>query len=247
MPTLRKILDILTDVYIMPRTCPVCGSRLEDNEKAMCTACLIKLPVCHERGPEIFDMRSAVSNASVLCGMVQAWFHYDPASQYAVIIRTAKYRDTPSLAYELGHLFARDLKKRLPENTEAGPMHVCDIDVLLPMPMHFFKRIRRGYNQAEELARGMGDELGIPVADNLIALKPHSTQTRLSYRKRTANLRGTMAVNDAHELRGMNVGIVDDIITTGSSMTEAAVSLSWSMPHMDSLSFLALGLTRKKN
>lgn len=247
MSILSKILDILTDVYLMPRTCPVCGDRLEKNEKAMCTACLIRLPVCHECGPEIFDMRSAVSNASVLCGIVRAWFHYDPVSPYAELIRTAKYRDIPSLAYELGRLFARDLKQRPLENTEAGPMHVCDIDVLLPMPMHSLKRIRRGYNQAEELARGMGDELGIPVADNLIAVRPHRTQTRLSYRKRTANLCGTMTVNDAHELRGMNVAVVDDIITTGSSMTEAAVSLSWSMPHMASMSFLALGLTRKKN
>ena len=230
----------------MPRVCPVCGCRLEENEIAMCTACLIKLPVCHERGPEIFDLRSAVSNAGSPCGLARAWFHYDPSSPYAELIRTAKYRDMPSLAFELGRLFALDLKREPIQSTEAGLMHISDIDVLMPMPMHRFKRIKRGYNQAEEIARGMSEALSIPVADNLVAVKPHRTQTRLSYRRRTANLLGTMEVRDAHELRGMNIALVDDIITTGSSMTEAVVSLSWAMPHINSVSFLALGLTRKK-
>ena len=238
---------MITDVYLMPRVCPVCGRRLEEKETAMCTACLIKLPVCREYGPEIFDLRSAASNASAPCGMVNAWFHYDPSSPYAELIRAAKYHDRPSLAFEMGRLFACELKRRQPYYTEAGQMHIYDIDVLLPMPMHKFKRIRRGYNQAEEIARGMARELGIPLADNLVAVKPHRTQTRLSYRRRTANLRGTMDVDDAHELRGMNVAVVDDIITTGSSMTEAAVSLSWAMPDIASISFLALGLTRNKN
>ncbi len=240
---LLSILRRLFDGYVVPRTCPVCGAVLEPAEKAMCMECLMKLPLCHERGVEIFDMRGAVVNASAPVGLVAAWYRYDPVSPYAELVRTAKYRACPSLARELGRMFAREQLRRA---VAARELALADVDVLLPVPMHWSKRLRRGYNQSEEVAAGMAEVLDIPVGDNLVAVKPHKTQTRLSHSQRQSNLRGCFALTFPEELEGLNVAVVDDIITTGSSMNEAAAAISWSAPKVASISFLALGLTVKK-
>ena len=117
---------------------------------------------------------------------------------------------------------------------------LADIDVLLPVPMHWLKRMRRGYNQAEEVARGLGAVTGIPVGDNLVARRGHSTQTHLSQHDRAANISGRFSVVAPDELADLNVMVVDDIITTGATMIEAARALASTA--VASLSLLSLGL-----
>ena len=230
----------LFDTYIVPRTCPVCGATLAPHEGPMCMECLIKLPVCTKSGPEIFDLRGPIVNGASPFGMAAAWYSYDPASPYARLIRNAKYNDSPRLARTLGAMFAAEQLRR---GTAPGQIDIRDIDVLLPMPMHRSKRLKRGYNQSEEIALGMAEVLGLPVGDNLVAVKPHGTQTRLDNTRRAANIKDCFDLHDGHELAGLNVAVVDDIITTGASMTEAATVLSLRAPDAASVSYLALGLT----
>lgn len=243
---LRSFIGIirrLFDGYIIPRTCPVCGCSLESDEDVMCMECLIKMPLCYERGPEIFDIRGAIVNSAAPLGLAAAWYHYDPKSPYANLIRKAKYSDSPRMARRLGAMFAAEQLRR---GTTDGELSIKDVDVLLPMPMHKSKLRKRGYNQSEEIALGMAEVLGIPVGDNLVAIKPHNTQTRLGNTERASNLHGCFALQHAEELAGLNVAIVDDIITTGASMTEAASTLSWGAPNTASISYLALARTVAK-
>lgn len=240
---LRHLADELVDVYLLPRLCPVCGSILRPAEKAMCTQCLLRLPLNTLSGPELFDNRAMSLNAAGEPGMARAWFCYNPASDYAALIKDMKYHGRPKLGRELGRLFAKDLL-RCP--TAPGQIGLADIDVLLPMPMHVLKRLRRGFNQSEYIAQGIADISGAAVADNLVAVRGHRTQTHLSAKERAANLSGSFALLHGHELEGLNVAVVDDIVTTGASASEAFLAISKSVPGVRSISFLALGATTRK-
>ncbi|MCH5222394.1 MAG: ComF family protein [Muribaculaceae bacterium] len=237
---LSRAVQSLVDDYLLPRTCPVCGGPLSADDDAMCVKCLIEMPVCRERGVSLIDSRDVISNAAMPIALVEVLMMYDPTSKYAHLIRGAKYYDRPQLAYDMGKLFGQELLMRQYKADQITPRQ---IDVLLPMPMYRTKKFLRGYNQSEEIARGLAQVLGCAVGDNLVAVRPHKTQTRLSYSERAKNIKDSFSVRHAEELTGLNVAIVDDIITTGASMGEALMALSWSNAAVSTASLFSLGLT----
>lgn len=209
----------------------------------MCTQCAITMPFCSESGHELLVNRAAIVNAPFPTGMARAWFRYNPDDAYARLVRDAKYHDRPRMARQLGLLFGKHLLALAPE---PGGFHAADIDVLLPMPMHISKKLRRGYNQSEEIAHGIAEAIGAAVADNLVAVRNHGTQTRLSDSRRAQNIRGCFALRHPEELDGLNAAIVDDIITTGASMNEAVLATATAGARLASVSLLAIAATVKK-
>lgn len=237
LSAIRHTVGRLTDLVLVPPVCPVCGAPLADGGAVMCSGCAMNLPMCQRLGPELLDSRAVLDNARMPLGMVRAWFNYDPESDYAELIRKLKYRDSPNLGTRMGRLFGLELCcGAIPDQA------FSELDVLLPLPMHWTKRLRRGYNQTEYIARGLASVCHARVADNLVAVRRHSTQTRLSGSERARNLQGCFELRRGHELDGLKVAIVDDIITTGASMSEALLALMHSSSPA-SVSLLALGAT----
>lgn len=218
--------------WLVPRLCPVCRRPLDTYGHPVCGQCLLSIPRPGVvRDPALAPLNLLANLAYKPC-MAAAWMRYDNPETYARAIRLAKYYDRPALARDLGRLFASEIKATVPET--------ADIDVLLPVPMHWTKRMVRGYNQAQEIARGIGEVLDIPVGDNLVALKPHSTQTRRSGRERRENVRGIYGVVHPEELDGLHTAIVDDIITTGATMAECTRALADWGASLRAISYLAL-------
>lgn len=234
---LKREARMWCDTCLLPRTCAVCGNLLTEKEEDVCFGCMASLPRHRLTGPELFENPAALTNAPFPVGIVRAWYSYNPSDEYASIIRKGKYDDRPAMLRRMGAIFARDLLMSSDSQAVKG------LDVLLPMPMYVLKRMRRGYNQSCEIAAGIGDVLDIPVGDNLVALRGHGTQTRLGFRERSVNIRGCYACRNVEELEGLDVAIVDDVITTGASMSEAMFALAWSGAKPASVSFLALGAT----
>ncbi len=112
----------------------------------------------------------------------------------------------------------------------------------IPVPMHWTKRIRRGYNQATYIASGISGVTGIPIADNLKAVRPHRSQTRNGIRQRIQNVSGIFSVAHPSELNGLSLLVVDDVITTGSTMTQCCGMLH-SQSHPAAVSVLSLALS----
>lgn len=218
-----------------PRTCCCCGNKLKNEEKAICTVCMLELPRTGLHMGFGGRLHEVLSNAVVPQGLASAWFHYDPASRFADLIRKAKYADRPQLAFQMGRAYARELMNDVPERLEAT-------DILLPVPMYKFKQIKRGFNQSEEIAKGISCETGIPVGDNLTARKRHSTQTRRSLEARRSNVSGIFECNYPEELEGLDIVLVDDVVTSGSTVTECALAIGRSGAIPDSIGVLALGL-----
>jgi ComF family protein len=96
-------------------------------------------------------------------------------------------------------------------------------DMLIAIPIHNRKRRERGYNQAFQFARGLSESLGIPVHENVLIRKVYSiSQTKKNRSERYENVEGVFSINPQYSmLEDKHVALVDDILTTGATLSEA--------------------------
>lgn len=213
---IRSLLDTL-----FPPRCLGCGTPLIDGEKYICLRCLSHLPrsfyhLRPDSNPMIDRFAGVIpfeKSSSLLL--------YSHNSLTGSIIQDFKYRGMPDLARRMGALMAEEL-------TPSG--FFSDIDRLMPMAQHWTRRLKRGYNQTEQLAIGISGVTGIPVAHNLRAYRRHKTQTRMSLTDRRANPRGSFMIRNPETLSGLHLLLLDDVCTTGATMLAAAETLLSAVP-----------------
>ena len=195
--------DLASAIY--PPLCEVCDRPLVDGERIMCLHCNVGLPRTYShvasRGP-VQDR--LVSRAHIR--KVASWFFYQRTSPYTSLIHQAKYHSRPILARELGEMYAREIIK---------DDFFDDIDLIIPIAMSWKKEARRGYNQSEEIARGISNVTGIQVVGNLVVKKDHGTQTSRGAFDRYLNVKDLFKVVNPEELSEILVLVVDDVLTTG--------------------------------
>lgn len=234
MNLLLKRLTGIVDL-ICPRRCLLCGGLLLDAEGKICTYCKAQFEATnyhtdiHNGMVERFAEFPELENAS-------AFFFYSPDSELAQAVQTAKYRHQPQIVRELG----RDVASRL---LMTGFFN--GIDAILPVPLHFIKQMRRGYNQSRVLAKGYSEITGIPIAANLRAVRPHATQTGKSHNERRRNVADVFAVSRPEQLRGKHLLLVDDVCTTGSTIRECAMTLRRALAPNFRFSVLTLCCTHR--
>lgn len=145
--------------------------------------------------------------------MARAVFKFDEKSKK--LIHAFKYYDKTVL----GEKFAEMLVARYREEIEGS-------DLILPVPMHKLKRLLRMYNQAGVLALALGARVGKPVMhDVLVKKKWTSAQTLLPRAARLKNVAGSIVARRAEAVRGKKVILVDDVMTTGASVSACAAVL----------------------
>ena len=236
MNPLRAIIDLL-----LPRVCHICGDKLLDDEDFLCTSCLRKLPLTgYERywtnktGPntDLNPMEQRFAGQLPLDRAYAPYF-YTRDSAIASLVHDFKYRGFSKLAITMGKIGAKTLQAT---DLFEG------IDLLLPVPIHWTKKHRRGYNQSEMIALGISEETGIPVGTQLKARKPHRTQTSLTSQQRIDNTKDVFTVWNPETLEGKRVMIVDDICTTGATLLSAGETIAASTNHNVRISFFTLGV-----
>ncbi len=98
-----------------------------------------------------------------------------------------------------------------------------DIDLIVPVPLHPKKKIIRGYNQSEMFAEGLSESMNIPIlADGLKRLEHSESQTKKHRKERSENVKEAFAVNRHKQLEGKHILLVDDVLTTGSTLETCA-------------------------
>lgn len=193
------VLRALHDV-LMPLRCVFCGTRSVAPERHVCHECRAELPV-------IASPPTAPSSPFVVEVAPFAWaFPIDAAIKALKFGRKLYY--APAFAELLG-----EVSEHLP----------CDIDAVLPVPLHWRRRAFRGFNQAEEIGRPVAQQLGLPLIHDVIRRKATSFQSGLSSRARASNLRGAFIMRGAAGCE--HVLIVDDVITTGTTLRQVAAVL----------------------
>ena len=163
-----------------------------------------------------------------------AWVDYVPHSHFANIIYAIKYGNRPDVARLLGNIVA----------DEFAPSGFFDgMDTIIPMPLHSKRERERGYNQSREFADGLSERTGIPVGNNIITRTRNTkSQTLVSHDERTNNVANAFTLLRPDLIEGRHILVVDDIITTGSSIKSCITELNKAKDI--TFSFLTIGKTR---
>ncbi|MDE5871016.1 MAG: hypothetical protein K2H22_03585 [Muribaculaceae bacterium] len=206
--------------FFMPRTCHLCGCSLRESERVFCVRCIETLPrsLYHRMPLNPMERRFAG-----IVPFVRATGHfiYSRNSELAAAVHDMKYRSFPSVGRRLGEIVGDELHM-------AG--FFDGADCISAVPMHWWKKAKRGYNQVDFIAKGLGDSTGLPVVNVLEANRPHKTQTAMTLEQRMANLTGSFSVKDPDMLKGRGLVIVDDVCTTGSTLRSLAAEVVAAVP-----------------
>jgi len=130
------------------------------------------------------------------------------------MLHALKYKSKPEVGVLLGKWYGQDLKKN---NT------FCDCDIIIPVPLHKKRMKKRGYNQSEFIAKGLAEELQIPVVNDVL-FKKHFTETQTfkSREERWQNTINSFEIKNENLIKDKKILLVDDVITTGAT-TEACI------------------------
>ena len=144
-----------------------------------------------------------------------AAFPYEGA--YARAVRCLKFHDRTDYAKPLAAQIVHAILETLDDKS---------FDLVTCVPMHKKERARRGYNQAELLARECAEMMGLPFAEVLEKFKRTKPQHKTNAKERMLNVRGVFRMIDRESVKGKHVLLIDDIITTGNTLGECAKNLS---------------------
>jgi ComF family protein len=194
---------------LFPRICYGCGNQLLRNENLICTECYVLIPRTNyhnQKGnpvEQLFWGRCLVESAA-------AFSYYNKGSRIRSLIHYLKYRGIKEIGIELGRIYGVQLKS-------SG--FTDNIDMIIPVPLHPAKRRARGFNQSEAIAEGLACATGLHVNTTAVErVVASSTQTKRSRYDRWINVEGIFSIADAGSIIGRHILLVDDVITTGSTM-----------------------------
>ena len=200
--TTRRLLGALA-AFLAPPMCVLCDRPGLAGPVDLCAACLGELP------------RAAGDVPALAAGFERACCPWSFDFPVDALVRALKFNGERCHARVLGTPLARE------RALDPAPLP----DLVVPVPLHPLRLRARGYNQAAELARFAARELGLPLKSNALQrLRPTREQTGLRSTERAANVRGAFAA--AGSLAGLRVALVDDVVTTGSTVAAAAAALA---------------------
>ena len=200
---------------IAPEACMVCGCRLGIDETVLCTPCNLHLPRTLFASDPYNNVMARRFWGRIPIERAAALFFYEAGSEVSHIIHNLEYHNHPEVGTTMGRMAAEEM---VPQG------FFEEIDMIVPVPLERKHQRQRGYNQSEYLALGIADELNIPYIEALKALRPHSTQTHKGALERWQNIQGNYALNNKNTdlLPGKHILLVDDVVTTGSTLTVCA-------------------------
>ncbi len=200
--------------FLAPAVCEICGRELAVGERMLCLHCIDSRPAVTTHA--VANIRAERFPRNMPIAGVYPYITYRHHHPWSQLIRRGKYNDRPDLLRHLAALHGRALAA---QGLTAG------IDCLVPVPMHWLKRMTRGYNQAQVIAEAIGRETALPVVEMLAMRTLHRTQTRRDLESRIDNVAGSFKLHGSRSPRGLHIGLVDDILTSGATLTEAARTL----------------------
>ena len=212
---MRLITQYFKDFFnlFFPDLCVVCNKHLLNQEELICTKCLYNLPKTNFHNQidnpvsQLFWGRTKIKYATGL-------FFFNKGSKYQSMMHQFKYHGNKEIGFVLGKYFGSQIKESM----------FNEIDVILPVPLHKTKLKKRGYNQSEWLGKGLSVSMNKPLdIKSLIRKIATETQTRKTRYDRWKNVENIFEISEPKKLEGKHVLIVDDVVTTGSTL-EACIN-----------------------
>ncbi|RLD64926.1 MAG: ComF family protein [Bacteroidetes bacterium] len=211
-----KFFSYVIDLFY-PRLCQACGRAMLTHERVICNYCTVQLPKTHFENKEnnpievIFWGRADIKAAA-------SYYKYIKDGKVQHLIHQMKYKGFREVGVYVGEVFGKSLAK--------SP-RFKDIDYIIPVPLHKSKLRKRGFNQSELFARGLAKSMKAEMIDeNLYRKVASSTQTKKSRWERYKNVNDIFGIRDASLFENKKLLLVDDVITTGSTIEACASVLN---------------------
>lgn len=201
--------------FFFPPTCYVCHRELVEGERGLCLH-------CHERLAEEVILGAMTSLEKRLFGRASfehavCYYEYDKMAESSNMLAKSKYRNKPFINYHLALILATELKH------SGWPL---DIDVIVPIPLHWRRLLSRGYNQVDPIVEALVEVWHLPVEYNGLVKTRHTpSQVGRSYKERLRLVKGVFRVPHPERLRGRHVLLVDDVVTTGATIMSGVETL----------------------
>lgn len=209
MSILHDLLD-----FVFPRECITCGTRLTQDEKVVCVNCLEDIVQSMVRTDDTYIGNNHVEHLIHLMRF---------STDARKVIHQAKYRNEPYIASHLGRVAAQLI----------APEVWADIDAIVPVPLHWRRRLSRGYNQSQHIAMGISQETGLPIISDAVKRTKHIASMALTQKNRQEReeiTRGLYVVTRPEALASKHIMLVDDVFTTGSTMNNCIVPIVATVP-----------------
>lgn len=217
----KKIESVFLDI-LYPRRCPVCHDVAVPRGQKICPGCREKLkPIS---GPRCFKCSKPLrKQEQEYCGDCQKIQHSFEQGigifPYGAVLQESLYRLKYGKRQEYGIFYGE-----LGAFYAGSLIRSWGVRKIVPIPLHRKRMEKRGFNQAEIIARALGDKLGLPVDTKALKRKKStSPQKELDPAQRRRNMRDAFQASDS--IKGETLLLVDDIYTTGSTMDMAALAL----------------------
>jgi ComF family protein len=146
-----------------------------------------------------------------------AFVYFQKGSRVQNLMHELKYNKKPDVGIRMGELYALQLSRTEDWNKP---------DMIIPIPLHPKRLKKRGYNQSEELSKGLSSILNLPICiHNLVREENTQSQTKKSRFARYENLKDAFIITNAFELVQKHILLVDDVMTTGATMEACSIEL----------------------
>ncbi|GAB3178646.1 ComF family protein [Telluribacter humicola] len=194
---------------LFPRCCEACGKALVGTEETICTSCRITLP----RLSQDSIISSSVKSKFVATPEVKdalAYLVFTKKGKVQELLYALKYKGNQEVGRVLGIMYGQELM-------EQG--QVPPADLIVSVPLHPRRLKERGYNQSDAFAQGLSEATGIPWSGAVLSRTRYTkTQTGKSRAERYENMSGVFRVNQKEVVKGKQIVLVDDVLTTGATL-----------------------------
>jgi ComF family protein len=196
--------------FFLPRFCPACKQKLSSDENTACKECMGKIRlVSTERLTKEFGRKFA--NNNIISDFFSA-FIFEKDKELQHIIHALKY----DKKFLVGNFLGQQLGKYLLIKKD-----LWQIDLIVPIPLHQLKKAERGFNQSSYIAKGIGKILHVTSSDRVVKrIKYTESQTTMTLNERAENISGAFRIRNKNGIKGKNILLIDDVITTGATISE---------------------------
>ncbi len=205
--------DFVSLLY--PDICRACGNSMVKGEEVICLSCIMHLP---RTNFHLDPINPVIKHfwGKVPVEAATAYYYFNKGEKVQQLIHALKYKGKPEVGHKIGRMLGIDL--------QASALYK-NVETIVPVPLHINKIRIRGYNQSEQIAIGLADAYKT-TCSNLLQRRRHTeTQTRKHRFERFENVNRVFEVINADLLINKHILLVDDVITTGSTLVSCAEEL----------------------
>ncbi len=209
---MMSIFKHLLELFFPP-LCPCCNIKLTQEEKHICLSCLYTLPYTNHLNENNNKLEDFFAGR-IPFTRIASLLYFTKGGSTQKIVHEFKYHNNPELALFVGRLCGKKISEHPLSHT---------IDIIVPIPLHKKRLRKRGYNQSLMIAKGIAEIIDRPIdTNNLIRKINNPSQTKNSRFERWKNTEGIFEIKDSTIYENKHILLIDDVITTGSTLEVCA-------------------------